>query len=61
MDRFSEDRFHDENAARAFLEGVLWPDGPICVHCGVVNHAYPQQDGRAFTAVRNPRAAKISP
>ena len=43
MDRFSEDRFHDENAARAFLEGVLWPDGPICVHCGVVNHAYPSK------------------
>ncbi len=43
MDRFSEDRFHDENAARAFLEGVLWPDGPICPHCGVINHAYPSK------------------
>ncbi len=43
MDRFSEDRFHDENAARAFLEGVLWPDGPVCPHCGVVNHAYPSK------------------
>ncbi len=43
MDRFSEDRFHDENAARAFLEGVLWPAGPICPHCGVINHAYPSK------------------
>ena len=43
MDRFSEDRFHDENAARAFLEGVLWPDGPICPHCGIINHAYPSK------------------
>ncbi len=43
MDRFSEDRFHDENAARTFLEGVLWPDGPVCQYCGVVNHAYPSK------------------
>ena len=41
MDHFSEARFHDENAARAHLEGLLWPDGPVCPHCGVVNHAYP--------------------
>ncbi len=41
MDRFSKAHFHDENAARAYLEGVLWPDGPVCPHCGVVSHAYP--------------------
>jgi transposase-like protein len=40
MDRFSEAHFHDENAARAYLEGLLWPEGPVCPHCGVVNHAY---------------------
>ena len=26
--------FHDETAAFAHVEGVLWPDGPICFHCG---------------------------
>ncbi|MBT5413670.1 MAG: IS1595 family transposase [Rhodospirillaceae bacterium] len=26
--------FHDVNAARAHLESVLWPDGPVCPHCG---------------------------
>jgi transposase-like protein len=41
MDRFSEDHFRNDDAARAYLEGVLWPDGPVCPHCGVVNHAYP--------------------
>src|SRR5580693_3838799 len=25
--------FHDENAARAVVEGLLWPDGPVCPHC----------------------------
>ena len=26
--------FHDEDAARAHLEAVRWPEGPVCVHCG---------------------------
>ena len=26
--------FHDETAAYAFLEGLLWPNGPTCPHCG---------------------------
>ena len=32
--------FHDEDAARTFLEAVRWPEGPICPHCGVVGGAY---------------------
>jgi transposase-like protein len=32
--------FHDEDAAREFLEGVRWPDGPACPHCGTVGAAY---------------------
>jgi transposase-like protein len=27
--------FHDDDAARAHLESVLWPDGPICPRCGI--------------------------
>jgi transposase-like protein len=26
--------FHDEDAARADIEAVRWPDGPYCPHCG---------------------------
>jgi transposase-like protein len=26
--------FHNEDAARAHLESVRWPEGPVCVHCG---------------------------
>jgi transposase-like protein len=29
--------FHDENAARAWLEMSRWPDGPFCPHCGTFN------------------------
>ena len=26
--------YHDDDAARAHLETLLWPDGPTCPHCG---------------------------
>ena len=28
--------FHDEKAAYAWLESVVWPNGPVCPHCGGV-------------------------
>src|ERR1700704_2307804 len=31
--------YTDANAAREHLESLLWPDGPVCPHCGVVNQA----------------------
>jgi transposase-like protein len=30
----SEDHFHNEDAAYAYVEARLWPDGPVCPHCG---------------------------
>ena len=26
--------YHDDEAARAQLEEIRWPDGPFCPHCG---------------------------
>ena len=40
MDVFSAPQFRDDNEARKALEAILWPDGPVCPHCGVINHAY---------------------
>lgn len=31
--------FHSEPAAIAYLEGVLWPEGPTCPHCGNADSA----------------------
>jgi transposase-like protein len=39
-DIFSAPHFRDDEAARKFLEDILWPDGPVCPHCGVISHAY---------------------
>ena len=36
----SQPIFHDEKAAYAFLEAVLWPDGPTCPHCGAIERIY---------------------
>jgi transposase-like protein len=39
-DIFSAPQFRDDQAAREYLQTVLWPEGPVCPHCGVINHAY---------------------
>ena len=31
--------FHNEDGARAYFEGIHWPNGPVCPKCGVVNEA----------------------
>ena len=30
----SADHFHNEEAAFAYVEARLWPQGPVCKHCG---------------------------
>ncbi len=37
MSVLSRPYFHDEEAAFAHLEKVLWPTGPVCPHCGGVD------------------------
>ena len=46
---YSNPIFHDEAKAREWLERRLWPEGPICPHCGVVNQAT-QLKGKAHRA-----------
>jgi transposase-like protein len=36
MSHLSAPHFHNEEAAFAFVEGIIWPEGPICPHCGGV-------------------------
>lgn len=31
--------YNDEEAARAHLEALHWPSGPVCPHCGTVDEA----------------------
>jgi len=43
---FSEPRFHDEEAARAWFEAARWPNGPICPHCKSAKHYATKKLGR---------------
>jgi transposase-like protein len=36
----SQPHFHNEEAAYAFVEARLWPNGPVCPHCGVIGGHY---------------------
>lgn len=44
----------DEAAAFEHIEGMLWPDGPVCPHCGVVNNAYSLNGVRSKPSKKNP-------
>jgi transposase-like protein len=37
--------FADEAKAVAFVEGLMWPDGPICPHCGCIEKVW-HRNGR---------------
>ena len=39
MSDLSNPIFTDEAKAREWLEARIWPNGPICPHCGVINQA----------------------
>jgi len=32
--------FQDKDKAREFLESIIWPDGPVCPHCGQSERIY---------------------
>jgi len=44
------EKFGTEEQAREFLEEVLWPDGAVCPHCGVLGESYrltPKEGGKS--------------
>ena len=48
MAAYTDAHFNNEEAARKTLERVLWPSGPVCPHCGVIDHAYPTKRSGVF-------------
>src|SRR5215213_4268158 len=39
MSVLSESQYHSEEAAYAFVEAHVWPNGRVCPHCGVVGRS----------------------
>ena len=46
MSILTQSHFHNEAAAIARLEAIVWPNGPICPHCGGVDRITPVKGGR---------------
>ena len=54
----SDPRFHDEQAAYAWVEARIWPDGPICPHCGSVDDAAELKGKSTRIGVRKCRSCR---
>ncbi|OWU70041.1 IS1595 family transposase [Phaeobacter sp. 22II1-1F12B] len=54
MSVLSKAYMHDEAAAFAHVESIIWPDGPVCPHCGVVDSAYRLEGVRTKPSKKNP-------
>jgi transposase-like protein len=49
--------FRDEEAAFEEMERLLWPDGPVCPHCGGMDRVYVLKGVRTKPSKKNPEGA----
>jgi transposase-like protein len=59
MSVLSRPYFHDEAAAFEHVEGMLWPQGPVCRHCGSMEKHYALKGGRTKASKKNPNGVEI--
>ena len=55
MSVLSKPYMHDEAAAFAHVEGMLWADGPTCPHCGNCGKVYALKGVRSKPSKKNPK------
>jgi transposase-like protein len=58
MSIFTAAHFHNEAAAFAKLETILWPDGPVCPHCGGMDRIYTLKGVRSKPSKKNPEGVE---
>lgn len=58
MPALSAPYMHDEAEAFAHVEGMLWPEGPVCPACGVVGNAYALIGVRSKPSAKNPEGVE---
>jgi len=54
MSILSKPHFHDEAKAYAYLEGILWPHGAVCPHCGSTEKVYCLEGVKSKPSKKNP-------
>jgi transposase-like protein len=58
MSVLSKPYFHNEAAAFTYLESIIWADGVVCPHCGVVGgRVYDLTDVRGKESKKSPEGA----
>jgi transposase-like protein len=58
MSVLSQPRFHDEAKAFEYLESMIWADGVVCPHCGVIGGRVYKLDGvRGKPSKKSPEGA----
>jgi transposase-like protein len=50
--------FHNEEAAFEYVESQLWPDGPICPHCGSTDHIGKLEGVRSKPSKKHPEGVE---
>lgn len=55
MSILSRPYFTDERAAFEHVEATLWPNGPVCHHCGVIAKHYKITGSRTKVSKKNPK------
>lgn len=58
MSVLSAPYMHDEAAAFEHVEAMLWTDGPVCPHCGVVDRAYRLEGVRSKPSKKHPEGVE---
>lgn len=58
MSVLSKPYMHDEAAAFAHVESIIWPDGPVCPHCGNCGKVYALIGVRSKPSKKNPEGVE---
>lgn len=58
MSVLSRPHFRDEAAAFEHVEGMLWPHGPVCHHCGSMGKHYKLVGVRSKPSKKNPNGVE---
>lgn len=58
MSILSRPEFHDEAAAFAHIEQIMWPEGPVCPKCGSCDKPYSLKGVRSKPSKKNPEGVE---
>lgn len=58
MSVLSREYFHNEASAFEHVESILWPDGPVCPHCGCMGRVYKLEGVYSKPSKKNPEGVE---